>query len=134
MGVYPSWRYHREKGGRIVHSESEEKGLGPGWTKRADILTDKSRALVLEQEAAYRKAAEPKERHKTEKPKPVDPELEPKESSDPDLQPGEHEDAPLETMTAEELHAIAKERGVKVHHKSGKKKVIEALLEAEDAE
>lgn len=33
----------------------------------------------------------------------------------------------LESMTKEELHAIAKERGVKVHHNAGAEKVREAL-------
>lgn len=34
-------------------------------------------------------------------------------------------------MTAEELHALAKERGVKVHANAGKEKVIEALTKGD---
>lgn len=33
----------------------------------------------------------------------------------------------LDSMTKEELHALAKERGVKVHHNAGAEKVREAL-------
>lgn len=36
----------------------------------------------------------------------------------------------LQTMSREDLHALAKERGVKVHHTSGAAKVIEALQDA----
>lgn len=36
----------------------------------------------------------------------------------------------LDVMTAEELHALAKERGVRVHHKAGAEKVRAALREA----
>ncbi len=42
-------------------------------------------------------------------------------------------DAPtdLEAMDREQLHALAKERGVKVHHMAGADKVREALRAAE---
>jgi len=33
-----------------------------------------------------------------------------------------------EAMEADELRALAKEKGIKVHHKAGKKKIIEALV------
>lgn len=36
----------------------------------------------------------------------------------------------LDALSREELHALAKERGVKVHHAAGAAKVIEALREA----
>lgn len=36
----------------------------------------------------------------------------------------------LEDLDAEALHALAKERGVRVHHRAGEEKVREALREA----
>lgn len=42
----------------------------------------------------------------------------------------EKPEVPLEAMTREALHALAKARGVKVHHTSGAAKVIEALQAA----
>lgn len=41
------------------------------------------------------------------------------------------DDDGLDDLDAEALHAIAKERGVKVHHKAGADKVRAALREAE---
>jgi hypothetical protein len=40
----------------------------------------------------------------------------------------------LDDMDAEALHALAKTRGVKVHHLAGAKKVRQALLDAQKAE
>lgn len=37
----------------------------------------------------------------------------------------------LEAMSKEDLHALAKERGVKVHHMAGADKVRAALMEAQ---
>jgi hypothetical protein len=31
MKVYPSHRYHRELGSRLVKSAEEDEALGPGW-------------------------------------------------------------------------------------------------------
>lgn len=39
---------------------------------------------------------------------------------------------PYANMGAEELHALAKSRGVKVHHKAGAEKVRQALREADE--
>lgn len=39
----------------------------------------------------------------------------------------------LDDMDAEALHALAKERGVKVHHLAGARKVRQALLDAQKA-
>lgn len=44
----------------------------------------------------------------------------------------ETEQPALDTMSREELHALAKARGIKVHHTSGAAKVIEALQDAFD--
>lgn len=53
---------------------------------------------------------------------------------DPEIQPAGAVALPiadgLDDMTVEELHALAKERGVKVHHKAGAEKVRAALREA----
>lgn len=38
---------------------------------------------------------------------------------------------PLDSMGPEELHALAKERGVEVHHRAGADKVRAALREAQ---
>lgn len=37
----------------------------------------------------------------------------------------------LDSLTVEELHALAKERGVEVHHRAGAEKVKAALREAQ---
>jgi hypothetical protein len=31
MKTYPSWRYHKNLGSKIVADEAEDKGLGEGW-------------------------------------------------------------------------------------------------------
>lgn len=53
---------------------------------------------------------------------------------DPDTRPAGAAALPagddLDDLDAEQLHALAKERGVKVHHASGAEKVREALREA----
>lgn len=38
---------------------------------------------------------------------------------------------PLDAMTREELHALAKERGIKVHHSSGAAAVIKAIRDVQ---
>lgn len=43
-------------------------------------------------------------------------------------QPVPHDE--LDGLEAEELHALAKQRGVKVHHKAGAEKVRDALRES----
>lgn len=43
----------------------------------------------------------------------------------------EHEDDGLDALDADALRALAKERGVDVHHKAGADKVREAIREAE---
>ncbi|WP_336235740.1 hypothetical protein [Achromobacter dolens] len=42
----------------------------------------------------------------------------------------ENKDVDLDALDGEELHALARERGVKVHHKAGADKVRAALREA----
>jgi hypothetical protein len=56
---------------------------------------------------------------------------------DPAIQPPYATELPvndgLDELNTEQLHALAKERGVKVHHNAGADKVREALREAADA-
>jgi len=40
----------------------------------------------------------------------------------------------LDDMDAEQLHALARQRGVKVHHLAGARKVRQALLDAQEVE
>lgn len=51
----------------------------------------------------------------------------------PTLAPGEAKPStdPLDAMTREELHALAKERGIKVHHSSGAAAVIKAIRDVQ---
>jgi hypothetical protein len=46
------------------------------------------------------------------------------------IQPAKAGADPLDTMSREELHALAKERGLKVHHSSGTVAVVKAIRAA----
>lgn len=37
---YPTWRYHRTKPSCIVHNESEDVELGPGWSDSPNVFTE----------------------------------------------------------------------------------------------
>lgn len=36
---YPRWKYHFDFEPYLVHSEAEEKKLGPGWTDAPEVET-----------------------------------------------------------------------------------------------
>lgn len=98
---YPSWRYHQTEAPRLVRNRDEDEGLGAGWAESPAAFEGKAPAAEAQPEA------------EGESPAVIDVEREP--------------EMDLEAMEVDELRALAKERGIHVHSRSGKQKIIEAL-------
>ena len=98
-GNFPIWKYHHSKGAVLVHNEAELRDLGSGWvnSESADPLTV---ARSQEEYLARKRVPEVPEENLTN---------------------------PLHDLDKDELRKMADERGIKVHHKAGKEKLIQAL-------
>lgn len=110
---FPRWRYHPVYAPLIVRSSEENARLGEGWFDSYGDLPDPDAPWRLDAPRFVPSAAVP-----------VTVPAEPA-----------HEgvsESPLDNLALEELHAIAKERGIKIHHKAGKEKVL-SVLKGSDA-
>lgn len=105
--IYPAWRYHRELPAKIIQDEAEDKALGPDWAKTPAAF-DKLDPPPVEAHAAH--PADPPSQH---------------DAHAPEVGPSED----LASLPIEDLRRIAKERGIAVHHKAGRDKILAALKE-----
>jgi hypothetical protein len=59
MQGYPTWRYHKSKEPKLVHSEAELKALGPDWDHSPACFEEKPMAMKpVPKEAQPAKVAE----------------------------------------------------------------------------
>jgi hypothetical protein len=115
---YPIQMFHPEYGPRLITNVQMAAELGAGWVHSPnEFPSDAQEAKeALFDEQKYRS-------HPWKRFVPV-------RAMDVDFQPEPSgEDIELEAMNVSELRALADEKGIKVHPRSGKTKIIAAIRE-----
>lgn len=125
---YPKKKYHKEYGCVRITSKGEEEALGDSWSDSYSVIDppwDESNRKLMRAKT-FRQVAEEMNQSLVKK---ATPDLTIKEPVEAE---SEAKESGFEAMSIDELRALASERGVKVHWKAGKEKIINALKDAEE--
>lgn len=98
--IYPRWKYSRTHGGKIVHSAKEEATLPGAWFDDVSVVTDP----ILKQQLNQKM----REMY---------------------LPNGVQEKVVEDLDEVSQLKKLAKAKGIKIHPRAGKEKILEALKE-----